>query len=378
MFKLEPLATRSAPAQAPSAATAPAAVASVPVVEAVRDAAARTLLAALASRPGARPAGASPESRPAPGRAGDDDPALAGRVAEVTAALRRETPRQGNPVRLLANLQWLVTRESDAAVARLPADARAAAARAWAAVPEAATLGTADGLVRALRASGPGLERALADTDGPGLQATLARDWKAALGTLAAALDADGRTAPPATDRTAPPSRHGALVAFGPEPASIATLADGDAMLDELAGAARAALARVTCTQLANLDAGAPALPALVEIPYRAADGPGLLRLRIDREPAGTPEGGPAWSVEFACDLGELGPLRGRVTLAGERVSVSLLPERGVLARAIDARVDTLRAGLERAGVVVGRLSCTRSDPVETCRTGSWLVDLRA
>jgi hypothetical protein len=121
------------------------------------------------------------------------------------------------------------------------------------------------------------------------------------------------------------------------------------------------------------------ALPLLLEIPYREPAGTGLLRLRIEQETQGTRTSSPpVWTIEFALDLGAQGPLRGRVTLADGRVSVTLKPEFAQLAQAIDAHVDELRETLQEAGVPVGKLTCVRSDPLASAGSGAWLVNLRA
>jgi hypothetical protein len=155
---------------------------------------------------------------------------------------------------------------------------------------------------------------------------------------------------------------------------------DPQAMLSELAQQVRESLARVACTQLVSLGTHEQAaLPLLLEIPYREPSGTGLLRLRIENEdPGARTANSPVWSIEFALDLGAQGPLRGRVTLAEGRVSVTLKPEFAQLAQAIDARVDELRASLQDAGVPVGKLTCVRSDPLASASSGAWLVNLRA
>ena len=391
MIKVEPMLTRVAPATgSPLPAATPVPVGSVVAVEAVRDSAtSQTLLLFAGRRWAPKPGGAAADLQPGQRvlarvvRAEPDlELALLGRASEVAAAMRRELPRQGSPLRLLANVEWLATRPD--AAARLPAPVRAALESVWRAVPEARQLATADGLARAVNESGVRLESLLAGATGRDAHAASPTDWKAVLVRLREALgrgQAGTATVPRlGPDRAPLPSRHGTLNAVAPERASLAQAVDTPTMLGELSQQTREALARVTCTQLASLDGhDGASYPLLVEIPYRSGEGTDLLRLRIDREPSPAPHAtGSIWTIEFAFDLGPHGPLRGRATLAEGRVSVTLQPESGALAQLLDTHSDQLRATLEQAGVPVGKLTCARSDLFDPGRTGRWLVDLRA
>ncbi len=390
VIKVEPTLPRTAPAApAPAVAAALPPVGTVVAVEAVRDAATGHLLLLFAGRRWAlKPGGAVADVQAGArltARVVRNEPdlelAVLGRAEEVTAALRRQLPRQASPQRLLANLEWLAARPE--AAATLPAPVRQALAAIWRGLPLAGRLATAEGLVEAARASGLRLESRLATGSPEVVQATLEADWKAKLLRLRAALDRSPETPRPApaaeADHAPLPSRHGALHALTPEAASLATVANLQQALGELARQVRESLARVTCNQLASLDTrDVAALPLLMEIPYRTAHGADVLRLRIDREAPAAGAPGAVWSIEFALDLDRHGPLRGRVTLAEGRVSITLQPERGALAHALDSRFDELRSMLVDAGVAIGRLTCTRCDPVDTDRTGAWLIDLRA
>jgi hypothetical protein len=247
-------------------------------------------------------------------------------------------------------------------------------------VPESKALATPEGFARAVAASGVRLERLLAA--GPkDLDAALGSDWKASLLRLKDALVKAGASrvaAQPERSDAPLPTRHGVLNAVPRETPSL-TLASGpDAVLGQLVQQAQESIARVTCNQLASLDSRQQAaLPMVLEIPYRHADGAGLLRVRVDRESRAQATS-PVWSVEFALDLGAYGPLRGRVTLAEGHVSVTFQAEQAALAQAIDARFDELRDDLSEAGLPIGKLSCSRSDPVNHSPSGTWLVNLRA
>jgi hypothetical protein len=392
VIKLEPMLPRqTGNALLAPTATAPLPVGSVFPVEAVRDTASQQLLLLFAGRKWLlKPGGAAGEIesgsrvqvrvvRNAP----DLELALVQRTDEISAAMRRELPQQANPLRLLANLDWIARQPADAPP-QLPEPARAAIAAAWRRIPTQEQLTTGAGLERACRDSGLRLESQLGAAMPGALESVLTTDWKAVLYRLHEALTrAGGSKSGVSTDRSEAqvPTRHGPLQAIPAEAATVAQMVDVKAMLGELAQQARESIARVACTQLVSLGANEQAaLPLLLEIPYREPAGTGLLRLRIEREEAGARAGSSSavWTIEFALDLGIHGPLRGRVTLAEGRVSVTLQPELAQLAQAIDARVDELRGALQDSGVPVGKLTCVRSDPLATDSTGSWLVNLRA
>lgn len=301
---------------------------------------------------------------------------------ELGAALRRELPRQGSPMPLLANLAWLnATPEGESAA--LPGPVRQAVAAAWRALASLDGLARPGELERAARASGLGLERLLATAEAARLDAALAGDWKALLLRLRAALDAfPRRPASGSLTRTdAPlPGRPGALPALEPVEARLADLPDAAAMVGELAEEVDAAVARITSHQLANLREPALAPCVVVEIPVRDGPGAAMLRLRFtqgDDGPAGGPTG-PAWSVEFAVHLGAAGTLQGKVQLAGLRVDVAVESDTAAMLDALQAAEAELRWHLESMGFEVGRLGWRTATPPAPDSGVSWLVDERA
>jgi hypothetical protein len=310
--------------------------------------------------------------------------ALANLVAEgeLGAALRRELPRQGSPMPLLANLAWLnATPEGGSAV--LPGPVRQAVAAAWRALASLDGLARPGELERAARASGLGLERLLATADSARLDASLPSDWKALLLRLRAALDAVPRR--PASGSLPPadaplPGRPGALPALEPVEARLADLPDAAAMADELAGEVDAAVARITAHQLANLREPALAPCVVVEIPVRDGDDATMLRLRFTQGDDG-PAGGstePTWSVEFAVHLGAAGTLQGKVQLAGHRVDVAIESDVAAMLGALQAAEAELRWHLESIGLEVGQLGWRTATAPEPDSGVSWLVDERA
>jgi hypothetical protein len=301
---------------------------------------------------------------------------------ELGTALRRELPRQGSPMPLLANLAWLNATPAGERAA-LPLPVRQAVIALW------RTLASLDGLARpgqlegAARASGLMLERLLATADSAALDTDLAGDWKALLLRLRMTLDAVPRrsaTSPQPRADAPLPGRPGALPALEPVDPRLADLPDAEAMAGELADEVDATIARVTCNQLANLREPTAAPCAVLEIPLRQDDGATMLRLRVTSEgedPAGQ-LAGPRWSAEFAVHLGTAGTLRGRVRLVGNRVDVSVESDLAAMLAALQEAEAELRGHLESIGLEVERFGWRMASPPVPDSGVSWLVDERA
>jgi len=310
--------------------------------------------------------------------------ALIGHRGELGAALRNQLPQQANPLRLLANLQWLAT-DPEGRQAPLPAAVRAAAQAVWQALPQVQSLGDAATLERAMLNSGAGLERLLAAGSADELALAIGADWKAALHKLREVIIRSGgrRSSALGEPAVAPlPTRHAPLQALQTEPPSLAQTDDGGVALGELARQTQESIARVNCNQLSSLsDSAAASVPWLLEIPLRDGNEARLLRLRVGRDTEAASAGTPSWSVEFAIELGERGALQGRVGWQGGRVNVTLQAADAVLAQELDAARGELAAALADAGLRVGKLACLRRQPVEPLPVGSAgpsLIDLRA
>jgi hypothetical protein len=301
---------------------------------------------------------------------------------ELGAALRRELPRQGSPMPLLADLAWLNGSPDGERVA-LPAAVRQAVADAWRALAMLSEVARPGELERAARASGIGLERLLATADPAELDAALSGDWKAQLLKLRAALGTVPRrhVAGPATRTEAPlPGRPGALPALEPVAPTLPELPDATAMAGQLADELDAAISRVTSHQLANLRDPAHAPYAVLEVPLRHDAGATLLRLRFAQENTGSSAeaAAPSWSVEFAVHLGAAGQLQGRVQLSGNRIDVTVASTSAAMLEALRAAEGELRWQLESIGLEIDRLDWRRPNSLEPESGSSWLVDERA
>ncbi len=300
----------------------------------------------------------------------------------VSEALRKFVPRQTNPAPLLSNLAWIARGGAES----LPPSVARLAERLWQALPNRQDMSNPMTLERALGRSGAFLEAALLKHDGtPAAQAAVSGDLKTLMLQLAQALRGQGARASGATfaDSTphAPlPTANGPLSALASAPATLALLESGLDQMHELARQTEGALARMTTTQVANSAHEGPQTSLLIELPIRHEDRASMLRLRIEQESRRTQhDGGDAWTVEAALDLGAAGALHARVSLSGFRVGVQLRADSPAIVDVMNARAGELEAMLRDAGLDVERIVCRHGMPVgDPGQRLTRLLDVRA
>jgi hypothetical protein len=143
------------------------------------------------------------------------------------------------------------------------------------------------------------------------------------------------------------------------------------------------ALARLELSQWASRPSPQQPHPLwTLELPVTRDQRTDLFQLRIEEDAEASRDIPPPrpWSVMLAFDLPSLGPVHARLTIHGQQVSTTLWAERAGTAALFDQHLADLRAGLQRAGVMVGRLSCTVGAPLAPPppAAGPGLVDERA
>ena len=302
--------------------------------------------------------------------------------AVIADALRKFVPRQQSPALLLANLAWIAQRKSG--VETLPRAVVQAAAHLWHALPEADSLEDPAALEAAIARSGVFLESDLAAHRGP-VDARFGTDLKTLLLALNRALQTQGaRPSSTHTDDAMPapvPTARGPLTALPSAPATLALLDEPSQQLNELARQADGTLARLTTVQISN-SAPDPALQSmLIDLPVRHEDRAGVLRLKIERDGSRRRDGDAAesWTVEAAIDLGAIGALHAKVTLAGKRIGVQLRAESPAVVAALSQRVDELEAMLSESGLDVDRVVCLHGMPAGDLGVrAARLLDVRA
>ncbi len=195
----------------------------------------------------------------------------------------------------------------------------------------------------------------------------------------AATDTAAGRSAPSATPP--PPLRGGQ-----PQPQASAntTLANAtlSAATTEIVRQTEGALARLQLSQVASLPSEQqPQRLWTLELPVQHDQRTDLFQLRIEEETSGSARDNTTpWSVMLAFDLPSLGPVHARILVNGPQVSATLWAEHPSTAALFNAQLEELRAGLQRAGMLVGRIACTEGSPAAPPATpgNTPLVDTRA
>ncbi len=212
-----------------------------------------------------------------------------------------------------------------------------------------------------------------------GLQAQTASGGpqeRSATDTSAAARDA-GRTAPTAT----PPLR-GGLPQAQASVNSALTAATLPTSTTEMLRQTEGALARLQLSQIASLPSEQqPQRLWSLELPVQQDQRTDLFQLRIEEEAPGTArDSATPWSVMLAFDLPSLGPVHARILVNGPQVSATLWAEHPSTAALFNAQLEELRAGLQRAGMLVGRIACTEGSPTSPPASPDHapLVDTRA
>lgn len=300
----------------------------------------------------------------------------------VSDALRKFVPRQTNPAPLLSNLAWISRGGGDS----LPKSVTQLAERLWQAIPTRQEMSDPMTLERALGRSGAFLESSLLKYDGtPAAQAAVNSDLKTLMLRFAQALRGQGARTSGATfaDSTphAPlPTANGPLSSLSSAPATLALLESGLDQMNELARQADGALARMSTTQVTNAAQEGLATSLLIELPIRHEDRASMLRLRIEQEAGrSSHEGGDAWTVEAALDLGAAGALHARVSLSGFRVGVQLRADSPAIVDMMNARAGELESMLREAGLEVDRIVCRHGMPAgDTGQRLTRLLDVRA
>ncbi|MET0065661.1 MAG: flagellar hook-length control protein FliK [Candidatus Thiodiazotropha sp.] len=119
------------------------------------------------------------------------------------------------------------------------------------------------------------------------------------------------------------------------------------------------AVARIQTNQLHSLvpdDAGRPVWQ--FELPIRQDDGVDLFQFRITPEAQRGEKGqSTGWRLTLHMNLSPLGPMKVQLQLVGEQVSTVIWSESPATSQRVAKHLDTLRRGLESAGLEVTKLA---------------------
>jgi len=282
-------------------------------------------------------------------------------------AMRERLPQQNGLAPLLATLDALAQRP---ALRQLPAYLRPALALLEHGVRTPAEITRGEGLEEAIKRSGLFLEAQLAEPnlDMAGLSQ---EDWKGALLRLASLLDdyLPARRTSSSSSETPPPLQQRGLQA---QPRAMLPLSllddDVDALLGQLHGEVRAALARVEVAQLEATTASA----WMIEIPLQGEQGRDILQIQLQQN--ADSEAGSSWTFGFAIDLPALGPIQGELQLRDLRLAVRLWAERADTVQRLEQQFGSLRQTLSAAGLILDQLSCQQGLPQASGRHSAILL----
>lgn len=297
-------------------------------------------------------------------------------------ALRSALPRQQSLAPLLANLAALLKPGGDRAgntappLPPLPPQVREIARQLMERLPDARQMSTREGVRQAIQNSGTFAEGRLAQAAQQGSPPSPA-DIKLNLVRLLVALQTTLKSMPtpelPARSTSPesfapPPLRNQAPVAQPRVPPSLLSLLEGNEsvvrLLIELLTQTDGALARIQVSQLSSLGTqDQPTQVWIAEVPVRFGQQTDLVQFRIEHHRGGGRPEEAYWSITFAFELEELGPVRARVVYFQQELSAMLWAERESTAQRFKERLEALRKRIEQRGIAVKSVECHAGIP---------------
>lgn len=192
------------------------------------------------------------------------------------------------------------------------------------------------------------------------------------------------QTAPRAANLM-PPFRNAPTVAQAPAAPTITGNEPPQAMAVHLLEETDAAIARQTLLQIASLPQDTPtarnsdaSTRMTFDIPLVTAQGTAVAQIRIERDgkdQTNEIDGKPVWRASFSIDVEPIGPVHVRIALAGARAMVTLNAERPDSASRLSAGLPLLEAGLRKAELEPGELSCHARVPMHGPTTPGMFTD---
>jgi Flagellar hook-length control protein FliK len=183
-----------------------------------------------------------------------------------------------------------------------------------------------------------------------------------------------------------PPFRNAPTVPQAPAAPTITGKEAPQAMAVHLLEETDAATARLTLLQIASLpdqDTSAAkhsdtGTRITFDIPLVTAQGTAVAQIRIERDgkdQTNEIDGKPVWRASFSIDVEPIGPVHVRIALAGARAMVTLNAERADSASRLSAGLPLLEAGLRKAELEPGELSCHARAPMIGSTTPGMFTD---
>jgi hypothetical protein len=114
-----------------------------------------------------------------------------------------------------------------------------------------------------------------------------------------------------------------------------------------------------------------------VLLPHETANA----QLRIAREGGGSAQAGASdgrWSIEFAIETSEAGPVHARLTLGGTRLGVTLWAERSQTLASLRVGADALKRALDDAAFDTSEIAVVAGAPRRPAPAAGVLLDQRS
>lgn len=165
--------------------------------------------------------------------------------------------------------------------------------------------------------------------------------------------------------RDVPPPLPGSLpLAQGRADVPISALSQ-PVLLEMLRAQTEKAVARLALHQWSSSESPEPGHARwLLELPVRSQDGIDIVHFSIEREGGQDGEDAePAWRVELAFELPELGPIHARLTVTGNRVGANLWVEDAATVERARTELWRLQEALEKRMLQVTHVGCTLGHP---------------
>ncbi|WP_006786560.1 flagellar hook-length control protein FliK [Thiorhodospira sibirica] len=301
-------------------------------------------------------------------------------VNALARQVRQSLPVQSAQLPLLELLNQLASQQQGKAQSLLPEQIKQLNEALLRLLPTPAQMAQAEGLRKAILRSGMFYESRIQAISSSDSVSAPPQDLKSILLSLAERLRSMPNP-PPALLRSLyqegmrraaelpPPRREGS-----PTPQARAAPVDlalfsREALLEMLKIRTQGALSRVVLHQVANAESAEQGQARwLMELPLRAQNAMELIHLLLEKD---TQQGGkedkdPTWRAEMALDLPELGAVRIRITVCGDRVSTHFWAETAGTVKRLGESLPRLREGLTARELLIGNMGCYAGEPPPT------------
>lgn len=299
--------------------------------------------------------------------------------AVLKQALMQNLPRQTGLTPLLANISWIAQPQNS--TVPLPQAIQVLAKALLDQLPNRGKIASAEGVKQAFKESGLFMESALRQTVQGKTTPAPGGDFKSLLLQLLSSIQKESAqtAASPSLTRPISPSISIPVPAVpggrpqpqGPAEATLATLNNTLALLQELGKQVEGGLARTQLHQLASLSTSDQnPLTWSFELPIRHQERIDLFQCVINEERSenNSDEQQRRWNITIALELEPLGPMHVRLQLEDGKISTTFWAERVETTTLIGQHLTELAQRYHEAGIESRELRCFQGQPPEPHR----------